>query len=252
MGTPRSIVRPSLSETPERRLRTLQGLSPESFEVVMVANMCHISPWESTLGLCRGASPYLSHFDRVRGKLSVTFRHSCMKVGEMYAGAAKVLSPGGLLMIYGPFKKDGKATTESNAAFDASLQQRNPAWGYRYEPHPCHVLEGYATGSHGLDAQSHANMVLQGHCRCLCCCRGPSSTAAFRGAPLPVPRSRISSWLANLAMLNGSARLFCLWSCCSHCTMSATGTGDRAHERRHVQTEMPANNFYLAFQKPAL
>lgn len=39
--------------------------------------------------------------------------------------------PGGLLLIYGPFKKDGKFTTESNESFDRSLRSRNPAWGLR-------------------------------------------------------------------------------------------------------------------------
>lgn len=32
---------------------------------------------------------------------------------------------------YGPFSVDGKPTTESNAAFDAALRQRNREWGYR-------------------------------------------------------------------------------------------------------------------------
>lgn len=47
------------------------------------------------------------------------------------AGAGRVLKPGGTLMVYGPFKKDGVCTTESNASFDASLRSQNPSWGYR-------------------------------------------------------------------------------------------------------------------------
>ena len=50
---------------------------------------------------------------------------------DLDAGAGKVLKPGGLLMVYGPFKKDGECTTASNAEFDQTLRSRNPAWGYR-------------------------------------------------------------------------------------------------------------------------
>lgn len=42
-----------------------------------------------------------------------------------------MLQPGGQLLLYGPFSVDGKPTTESNAAFDASLRAHNPEWGYR-------------------------------------------------------------------------------------------------------------------------
>ena len=45
--------------------------------------------------------------------------------------AGELLRPGGLLFIYGPFKLNGEHTSEGNAAFDASLRQRNPGWGYR-------------------------------------------------------------------------------------------------------------------------
>ncbi|GAB4815890.1 hypothetical protein N2152v2_002936 [Parachlorella kessleri] len=73
--------------------------APASCCAVLCANMCHISPLPCTLGLIKGA--------------------------------ARALAPHGLLFIYGPFLVDGKATTESNAAFDASLRARNPEWGYR-------------------------------------------------------------------------------------------------------------------------
>ena len=47
------------------------------------------------------------------------------------AGAGRCLKERGIFVAYGPFKIDGKFTTESNEAFDASLRQRNVTWGYR-------------------------------------------------------------------------------------------------------------------------
>ena len=49
----------------------------------------------------------------------------------LVAGAARVLAPGGVLYLYGPFREGGAHTADSNAAFDASLRARDPAWGVR-------------------------------------------------------------------------------------------------------------------------
>ena len=45
--------------------------------------------------------------------------------------AGKMLAHNGRLVVYGPFKKAGAFTTDSNASFDTSLRGRNPQWGYR-------------------------------------------------------------------------------------------------------------------------
>ena len=71
----------------------------DSADVVVCINMIHISPWASTVGLVRGA--------------------------------AHVLPPGGLLFLYGPYRRDGRHTAPSNEAFDMDLRRRNPAWGVR-------------------------------------------------------------------------------------------------------------------------
>jgi SAM-dependent methyltransferase len=68
-------------------------------DAVACINMVHIAPWAACLGLL--------------------------------AGAARVLPPGGVLYLYGPFKVDGVHTAPSNAAFDAELRARDPAWGVR-------------------------------------------------------------------------------------------------------------------------
>jgi hypothetical protein len=47
------------------------------------------------------------------------------------AAGGKLLGPSGRLIIYGPFKKNGKFTTKSNEQFDTSLKGRDPRWGYR-------------------------------------------------------------------------------------------------------------------------
>lgn len=68
-------------------------------EAIMCINMVHISPWAATEGLMRGA--------------------------------ARLLPAGGVLYLYGPYRRGGEHTAPSNAEFDASLKARNPAWGVR-------------------------------------------------------------------------------------------------------------------------
>jgi hypothetical protein len=48
------------------------------------------------------------------------------------AGAGRVLTdPGGLLVLYGPFREAETPIAASNAAFDQSLKARDPTWGLR-------------------------------------------------------------------------------------------------------------------------
>ena len=68
-------------------------------DAIVCANMIHIAPWTA----CRG----LLH------------------------GAARHLTPGGVLVLYGPFMIGGVHTAPSNAAFDRDLRARDPAWGVR-------------------------------------------------------------------------------------------------------------------------
>lgn len=70
-----------------------------SADAILCINMVHISPWSATVGLMRGA--------------------------------AALLRSGGLLYLYGPYRRAGVPTAESNEAFDASLRSRSPEWGLR-------------------------------------------------------------------------------------------------------------------------
>ena len=42
-----------------------------------------------------------------------------------------MLVPGGVLVLYGPYRRFGAHTAPSNAAFDVDLRGRNPEWGLR-------------------------------------------------------------------------------------------------------------------------
>lgn len=68
-------------------------------DAVIAINMIHIAPWTATEGLMRGAA------------------------GE--------LPTGGLLYLYGPYRRGGRHTAASNEAFDRSLRSQDPAWGVR-------------------------------------------------------------------------------------------------------------------------
>lgn len=93
-------------EAPPGRLRPALALDAAAAawpiaraDAVLCINMIHIAPWAATPGLLRGA--------------------------------ARCLAPGAPLILYGPFRRAGQMLEPSNAAFDASLKQRDPAWGLR-------------------------------------------------------------------------------------------------------------------------
>jgi SAM-dependent methyltransferase len=56
---------------------------------------------------------------------------SWREVTAFFEGVGRVLTEGGVLVVYGPFRYSGRFTTESNAAFDRSLRERDPASGIR-------------------------------------------------------------------------------------------------------------------------
>jgi SAM-dependent methyltransferase len=71
----------------------------ERADAVMCINMIHISPWQAT--------------------------------EQLIAGCGRIVRPGGVLYLYGPYRRHGRHTAPSNEAFDASLRQRDPQWGVR-------------------------------------------------------------------------------------------------------------------------
>src|SRR2546428_4148498 len=75
------------------------GGGPAELLAVFCANVIHIAPWRVAEGL--------------------------------FAGAGRYLRRDGRLVLYGPFKRDGKHTAMSNAVFDTSLRQQDAEWGVR-------------------------------------------------------------------------------------------------------------------------
>lgn len=49
----------------------------------------------------------------------------------MITEAARALAPGGLFILYGPFKREGVLTSEGDARFDAQLRAADAAIGYK-------------------------------------------------------------------------------------------------------------------------
>ena len=52
-------------------------------------------------------------------------------VEKMFTLLGRALRDGGVFCLYGPFQRNGAFNTQSNADFDASLRQRDPAMGIR-------------------------------------------------------------------------------------------------------------------------
>ncbi len=50
---------------------------------------------------------------------------------RLIAEAAQALAPGGRFIVYGPFLRDGKATSDGDARFDAAIRADHPEAGYK-------------------------------------------------------------------------------------------------------------------------
>lgn len=72
---------------------------PGPLDAVLCVNMVHIAPWAACEGLMHGAGT--------------------------------LLRPGGLLYLYGPYRRGNEHTSPSNKKFDGWLRGQNKAWGVR-------------------------------------------------------------------------------------------------------------------------
>ncbi len=70
-----------------------------AIDAIVNINMIHISPWKACEALM--------------------------------AGAGRILPDGGVLYLYGPFKRNGEHTAPSNETFNSWLTEQNADWGVR-------------------------------------------------------------------------------------------------------------------------
>lgn len=71
--------------------------------------------------------------DRADGVVCINLTHVApwAATPALFAGAARVLPAGGVLVLYGPFRRGDQHTAASNEEFDRALRGRNPEWGLR-------------------------------------------------------------------------------------------------------------------------
>lgn len=71
----------------------------QTADALVCINLIHVAPWSATLAL--------------------------------FEGAKTLLREQNVLLLYGPYRRYGRHTSESNAQFDSDLRAHNPEWGLR-------------------------------------------------------------------------------------------------------------------------
>lgn len=106
----------------------------------LAENLQGISVWIDDSGLSNVRQPILLDVERpdsVRGDYDAVFSAntahimSTQAVRCMFNIVGRLLAPGGIFCLYGPFNRNGRYTSASNQRFDQSLRRQNPAMGIR-------------------------------------------------------------------------------------------------------------------------
>jgi cyclopropane fatty-acyl-phospholipid synthase-like methyltransferase len=117
----------------------------------LAENHAGIDSWIADSGLENVRRPILldvQQADGIDGNYDGTFSANTAHIMSihgvrcMFDVVGRVLSPGGVFCLYGPFNQNGKFTSESNERFDQSLRSRDPAMGIR----DLNELESFAAG----------------------------------------------------------------------------------------------------------
>jgi SAM-dependent methyltransferase len=104
------------------------------------AHLESIRAWSAASGAANLASPLLldverepwpvAHADAI---VNINMIHIApwSAAEALFRGAARRLPAAGVLYLYGPFKRGGRHTAESNERFDERLRGEDPRWGVR-------------------------------------------------------------------------------------------------------------------------
>lgn len=106
------------------------------------ANLTSISAWARVTGapnlrppvvLDAARSGWSAHWPDRDAILLVNLLHliSATAAATLLTESARALGPNGVALFYGPYLRDGMATSEGDAAFDARLRAEDPATGYK-------------------------------------------------------------------------------------------------------------------------
>lgn len=87
-------------ETPVQLDTTQEDWPKGQLDALLCINMVHISPWEASVGLMEKAGQYIK--------------------------------AGGILYLYGPYRRHGAHTAASNEAFEGWLLEKDPRFGVRH------------------------------------------------------------------------------------------------------------------------
>jgi len=150
------------------------------------AHLDSIRAWSAASGAANIAPPLLldverepwpiAHADAI---LNINMIHIApwSAAEALFRGAARTLPAGGLLYLYGPFKRGGVHTADSNQRFDERLRGEDPRWGVR-------DLDDVTTLAASVGFAAPTIIPMPANNQSLVFRAGPSSV------PVPSPRER--------------------------------------------------------------